>query len=45
MPFVKKIAVENGIIGIWEITESAGSLISIFQFSENEKNEFKKFIG
>jgi 4'-phosphopantetheinyl transferase len=45
MPFVKKIAVENGIIGIWEITESAGSLISVFQFSENEKNEFKKFIG
>lgn len=45
MPFVKKIAVENGIIGIWEISESAGSLISAFQFSENEKNEFKKFIG
>lgn len=45
MPFVKKIETENGIIGIWEISESAGSLISAFQFSENEKNEFKKFIG
>lgn len=45
MPFVKKIVVESGILGIWEITESAGSLISIFQFSENEKNEFEKFIG
>jgi 4'-phosphopantetheinyl transferase EntD len=45
MPFVKKIVVESGILGIWEITESAGSLISAFQFSENEKNEFKKFIG
>ncbi|TNF41933.1 MAG: 4'-phosphopantetheinyl transferase superfamily protein [Bacteroidetes bacterium] len=45
MPFVKKISLENGIIGIWEISESAGSLISAFQFSENEKNEFKKFIG
>jgi len=45
MPFVKKIETENGIIGIWEITESAGSLISAFKFSENEKNEFKKFIG
>lgn len=45
MPFVKKIETENGIIGIWEISESACSLISAFQFSENEKNEFKKFIG
>jgi len=45
MPFVKKIKVKNGIIGIWELTESAESLISTFQFSENEAVEFKKFKG
>ncbi|HRX11655.1 MAG TPA: 4'-phosphopantetheinyl transferase superfamily protein [Draconibacterium sp.] len=43
MPFLKKIEVENGILGIWELTESVDSLISGFQFSENEKLEFKKF--
>jgi phosphopantetheinyl transferase len=43
MPFLKKIEVENGILGIWELTESIDSLISEFQFSENEKVDFKKF--
>ncbi len=45
MPFVKKIETQIGIIGIWQITESAGSLISVFPFSENEETEFKKFRG
>jgi len=45
MPFAKKIETENGLIGIWEITESAGSLISAFRFTENEEIEFKKFSG
>lgn len=45
MPFVKKIEVENGLIGIWEITESAGSLIGVFPFSEVEEIEFQKFKG
>jgi phosphopantetheinyl transferase (holo-ACP synthase) len=45
MPFFKKIEVENGIIGIWEITESAGLLISAFNFSEEEEIEFQKFKG
>jgi len=44
MPFVKKIEVENGIIGIWELTEPVDSLIIAFQFSENEEAEFKKFL-
>lgn len=43
MPFVKKIEIENGILGIWELTESAESLIKTFQFSEKEKEEFQKF--
>jgi hypothetical protein len=45
MPFVKNIEVKNGIIGIWELTESAESLITTFQFSENEAIEFKRFKG
>ena len=43
MPFVKKIETENGIIGIWELTDSTDSLIANFRFSENEEAEFKKF--
>lgn len=44
MPFVKKIEVENGILGIWELTDSIDSLIADFQFSEDEGVEFKMFI-
>jgi len=44
MPFVKKIEVENGILGIWELTESVDSLIADYNFSENEETEFKRFI-
>lgn len=43
MPFLKKIEIENGVLGIWRLTESADSLIAGFHFSENEKTEFKKF--
>jgi phosphopantetheinyl transferase len=45
MPFVKKIEVKKGILGIWEITESAESLSSTFHFSENEEVEYQKFKG
>ncbi|KAF0235222.1 MAG: siderophore biosynthesis regulatory [Prolixibacteraceae bacterium] len=45
MPFLKKIVTENGVIGIWKITEPAGSLISAFQFSENKKTVFQNFKG
>jgi 4'-phosphopantetheinyl transferase len=45
MPFVKKIEVEKGILGIWELTESTERLISAFQFSEYEETEFEKFKG
>jgi phosphopantetheinyl transferase len=45
MPYVKKIETENGVIGIWEISDSVASLISAFQFSENEETEYKKFRG
>ncbi len=43
MPFVKKTEVENGLLGIWELTESTDTLIAGFQFSEDEKKEFEKF--
>jgi 4'-phosphopantetheinyl transferase len=43
MPFVKKIEIKNGILGIWEMTESAESLSSSFHFSEKEEVEFQKF--
>lgn len=43
MPFVKKIEVENGILGIWELTETVDSLIATFQFSSNERAEFQKY--
>lgn len=42
MPFSKKIETNNGILGIWELTETAEQLSSVFQFSEIEKNEFSR---
>ena len=44
MPFVKKIKLANGILGIWEISEHADELKAAFQFSESEKTEFERFI-
>ncbi len=44
MPFLKKIEVEEGFLGIWGLTESVDSLIEAFNFSENEKAEYKKFM-
>lgn len=44
MPFIKKIEVDNGILGIWEMTESSATLKSAFQFTEKEKEECNKFI-
>lgn len=43
MPIVKKIKTEVGILGIWKLSESADDLGSLFQFSNQEKKEFKKF--
>jgi phosphopantetheinyl transferase len=42
MPFSKKIETETGILGIWELTETADSLQAGFNFSENEKIEFER---
>lgn len=42
MPFIKKIQTEIGILGIWELTESADFLQSTFRFSETEFEEFEK---
>jgi phosphopantetheinyl transferase (holo-ACP synthase) len=40
MAFSKKIELEEGIIGMWEITEEATSLMQRSQFSYREKKEF-----
>ncbi len=40
MPLVKKIITEAGILGIWELLETVYELMHIFDFSENEKQEF-----
>ena len=42
MAFVKKIEQDDGIIGIWEITEEVKSLTNEFLFSDKEKKEFEK---
>ena len=42
MAIIEKKQTETGIIGIWEINESLEYLYNVFQFSELEKNEFKK---
>ncbi len=44
MPFLKKIEVENGILGIWKLTESVNTLTEAFHFTENEEKEFEKFL-
>lgn len=40
MPIVKKIKHNSGIIGIWKLSETVNDLVSIFHFSENEKDYF-----
>jgi len=42
MAFSKKIELEEGVIGIWEMTEETASLLSLFQFSDREKKEFEQ---
>ena len=42
MSIVEKINTEAGIVGIWKLSESVNDLISKFNFSEIEKEEFKK---
>lgn len=42
MPFVKKINNDIGTLGIWKLSEPVSSLISIFNFSIKEKEEFTK---
>ncbi len=42
MPIIEKINTEAGVLGIWKLSESASELISNFQFSEKEKEEFDK---
>ena len=40
MPFAKKSETENGIAGIWELTDSVEQLRKNFNFTRNEKTEF-----
>ncbi len=42
MPFSKKIKTEAGILGIWELTETADLLQKDYDFSQNEKEKFAK---
>ena len=42
MPIIEKINTKAGVLGIWKLSESASELISNFQFSEKEKEEFDK---
>ena len=42
MPIVEKINTEVGVLGIWKLTDPVSDLISKFNFSENEKDEFCK---
>lgn len=42
MAFAKQIKTETGIIGIWELSESAEQLITKFRFLRIEKEEFNK---
>ena len=42
MPFVKKIETGIGTLGIWKLSESVSDLVSFFQFSDKEKEEFSK---
>jgi len=43
MPFSKKIETPEGVIGIWELTESSSILEADFQFSDAEKVTFESF--
>ena len=43
MAFVQKIEFEEGIIGVWEITEDINLLVQKFQFLDSEKEEYDKF--
>ncbi|MGM0619872.1 MAG: 4'-phosphopantetheinyl transferase family protein [Bacteroidota bacterium] len=43
MPFSKKIETPEGVIGIWELTESSSNLEADFQFSDAEKATFENF--
>lgn len=43
MPFLKTINIENGILGIWKLTDTVEDLIHQFHFTETELNDYKKF--
>jgi phosphopantetheine--protein transferase-like protein len=42
MPFAEKITTKTGVLGIWKLKETAADLISQFQFSDNELENFTK---
>ncbi len=42
MPIIDKKITEAGVLGIWKLTETVPYLMSIFQFSAKEKEEFIK---
>lgn len=43
MPLFKSIAVPNGLLSVWQITESSGELLSFFTDEEIEYQAFEKF--
>ena len=43
MPLYKKITLPGGLIGVWQLTETASSLFQYFSPEEYENPEFKKY--
>lgn len=43
MPFYKSIAIEGGILGVWQLTETSGELLSISSPDEIRSPEFQKY--
>ena len=43
MPLFKSIAVPDGLLSVWQITEPSGELISFFTPEEIEDQDFQKF--
>ena len=43
MPLIKSITVPNGLLSVWQITESSDELLSFFTPVEKDDTEFQKF--
>ena len=42
MPIIEKTVTEAGVLGIWKLSEPVTDLVSLFQFSSKESEEFSK---